>query len=62
MHQLGFWHEHERDDRQEHIEINWFKSYRDVWKGTCSIKQCTEFKKFPYDNGYIYKYTKPGLA
>ena len=26
MHQLGFWHEHERDDRQEHIEINWFKS------------------------------------
>ena len=53
MHQLGFWHEHERDDRDDYIKINWFASYPGVKKLTCPKQMCTEFKKYPYDKGYI---------
>ena len=55
MHQLGFWHEQERDDRSDYIEIDWLASNPAVYKGTCPLKMCTEFKKYPYDKGYIIK-------
>ena len=55
MHQLGFWHEQERDDRNDYIEIDWLASNPAVYKGTCPLKMCTEFKKYPYDKGYIIK-------
>ncbi len=54
MHQLGFWHEHERDDRDDYIKINWFASYPGVKKLTCPKQMCTEFKKYPYDKGLYY--------
>ena len=51
MHCLGFWHEHERNDRDDFIEVDWIAS-PGVYNSTCPIPLCTEFNKFPYVKGY----------
>ena len=51
MHQLGFWHEHERNDRDYYIDADWIAS-PGVWSSTCPIEICSEFNKFPYVKGY----------
>ena len=52
MHQLGFWHEHERNDRDDYIGINWLASAPGIHRSTCPIQICTQFNKFPYVKGY----------
>ena len=48
MHQLGFWHEHERPDRDDHIEINWLDSQPGLKRGKCPIGLCKDYNLTQY--------------
>ena len=48
MHQLGFWHEHERPDRDDHIEINWLASQPGIKRVKCPIGLCKDYNLTQY--------------
>ena len=48
MHQLGFWHEHERPDRDDHIEINWLASQPGIKRNKCPIGLCEDYNLTQY--------------
>uniref|UniRef100_A0A0K0DBH0 Metalloendopeptidase n=1 Tax=Angiostrongylus cantonensis TaxID=6313 RepID=A0A0K0DBH0_ANGCA len=51
MHSLGFWHEHSRDDRDEHIRIRWeniLPGMKSQFDKVSSILQDTQGEKYDY--------------
>ena len=53
MHTLGFWHEHTRADRDEHITVNW-TNVKETKRYHFNIKEEETFSE-PYDIHYPSK-------
>eukprot|EP00578_Thalassiosira_sp_NH16_P020436 CAMPEP_0181094224 /NCGR_PEP_ID=MMETSP1071-20121207/9876_1 /TAXON_ID=35127 /ORGANISM="Thalassiosira sp., Strain NH16" /LENGTH=299 /DNA_ID=CAMNT_0023176533 /DNA_START=337 /DNA_END=1233 /DNA_ORIENTATION=+ len=55
IHALGFWHEHSRPDRDEHVQINW-SSVNPAAKNNFLKATMVNSLKSPYDYGSIMMY------
>ncbi|XP_042908025.1 zinc metalloproteinase nas-4 [Parasteatoda tepidariorum] len=57
MHVLGFWHEHNRSDRDDFIEIIWSNVIKDKEINFAkSFPEASNFLKFPYDYQSVMHY------
>lgn len=56
-HILGFYHEHNRSDRDEYIEIKWENIADPFYQHFQKIEREVTFENLPYDYGSIMHYT-----